>query len=567
MSYKEKTYEFNGLALSLVSNGLIDKDAMQESLIKAKKDDHNIVKYLVDNSLIDPKIITETISVDYGLPVFNIDVLNPRRLPVNLIKEQYILKDRILPLIKQNDILYVAVADPSQQVKFNDIEFHTGLKVRCILTDSQKLDQFIEKALINKNFKVLEDCVKDADNPLDESIYDNEEILNSIDDAPMVKFVHNILTEAIDKKASDIHFEPYNKDYRVRFRIDGVLYEVNHPPAQLANRISSRLKIMSSLDISEKRIPQDGRCKLELSEEKTIDFRINTCPTVNGEKIVLRILDSQNTTLGVNKLGFNPQQNELFLDAINKPQGMILVTGPTGSGKTVTLYTALNILNSPEQNISTAEDPVEIKLEGINQIQINPKINFTFSKALRAFLRQDPDIIMVGEIRDIETAEIGIKAAQTGHLVLSTLHTNSAPESVIRLLNMGVKTFNITSTLSLVIAQRLARKLCDQCKESYKLDNKTLKKIRLDNPQLTTNTIYKAVGCKHCTNGYKGRIGLFEVLPINSAIGKLIMKGTSSEEIVNEAKKDGFISIYQSGLTKVNDGTTSLEEIHRVTVA
>jgi type IV pilus assembly protein PilB len=440
--------------------------------------------------------------------------------------------------------------------------------------ESDKLHDLIDKLLSAKESQGLASYFEEGKDLegleiSSEEEEEDKEADNSItrEDAPVVKFVNRILVEAIKKGASDIHFEPFERDYRIRYRQDGILTEVAAPPVSLAGRITARIKVMSNLDISERRVPQDGRFKMRLSRTRAIDFRVSTCPTVAGEKVVMRILDPSATKLGTESLGFTPIQKAHFLHAISKSQGMILVTGPTGSGKTVTLYTALNILNTIEKNISTAEDPVELKVPGINQVNINIKAGLTFSDTLRAFLRQDPDIIMVGEIRDIETAEIAIKAAQTGHLVLSTLHTNSAAETLTRLVNMGVPSFNIASSVSLIIAQRLVRRLCEQCKVVRDdFTEKGLLELGYTEQDVKTLQTFKAVGCPQCTNGYRGRMGLFEVMPLSKSIGRLIMSGGNSMDILSLAQSEGMFTIYQAGLEKVKEGLTSIEEINRVTV-
>ncbi len=395
---------------------------------------------------------------------------------------------------------------------------------------------------------------------------ENDESKLDVDEAPVVRYINKILLDAIKQGVSDIHFEPYEYTYRIRYRQDGLLREVATPPSNLANRLSSRIKVMSRMNIAEKRVPQDGRIKMQLSKSRAIDFRVNTCPTLYGEKIVLRILDPTSAQLGIEALGFETEQRTAFLDAINKPYGMILVTGPTGSGKTVSLYTALNLLNKPDVNISTAEDPVEIQVPGINQVNTNVKTGLTFAEALRAFLRQDPDIVMVGEIRDLETAEIAVKAAQTGHLVLSTLHTNDAPQTLTRLANMGIPPFNIASSVLLIMAQRLARRLCDHCKEPDEVPKEALLEEGFTNTDIDTGfTIFKPVGCDICTNGYKGRVGIFQVMPISETMGKIIMEGGTSLQLAEQADQEGIYNLRRSGLRKVMQGITSLQELNRVT--
>ncbi|MBS9780383.1 MAG: type IV-A pilus assembly ATPase PilB, partial [Moraxellaceae bacterium] len=446
------------------------------------------------------------------------------------------------------------------------ISFNASLPVSTVVVEETKLKKVIESVFVDSmtEFEGFDDenLSVEVDTDKDDDI-SNE----AVEDAPVVKFVNKMLLDAIRMGASDLHFEPYEKSYRVRFRIDGVMQKMASPPIQLAGKIAARLKVMSQMDISERRAPQDGRIKLKISKSKAIDFRVNSLPTLFGEKIVLRILDPSSAMLGIDMLGYEPDQKAMFMEALQKPQGMLLITGPTGSGKTVSLYTGLNILNTVEKNISTAEDPVEINLEGINQVNVNPKVGLTFSTALKAFLRQDPDIVMVGEIRDLETAEIAIKAAQTGHLVLSTLHTNSAPETLTRLRNMGVASFNIATSINLVIAQRLARRLCKHCKKPAQIPRQSLLEIGftnedLDNPE---NVIYEPVGCDECRDGYKGRVGVYEVMKVNSDISRIIMEDGNAIDIKDAAVNNGFRDLRRSGIMKVLQGLTSIQEMYRVT--
>lgn len=482
--------------------------------------------------------------------------------------EKLIKKHRVLPIALKGKTLYLASADPTNFDAFEDYEFNTGLQTEVIVVAYDELDKAIDSLfdtndgieLNDEQLTELSGISTDIDSKDEE-----EEITKKEDDAPIIVYINKILMDAIKRGASDLHFEPYEHVYRIRFRVDGVLHEVANPPIGLESRISARIKVMSQLDLAEKRKPQDGRIKLKITAKKSIDFRVSTLPTLWGEKIVMRILDSSSAMLGIDVLGYEPEQKELYLNALAQPQGMILVTGPTGSGKTVSLYTGLNILNKPERNISTAEDPVEINLVGINQVQINPKAEMTFANALRAFLRQDPDIVMVGEIRDLETAEISIKAAQTGHLVLSTLHTNSAPETLTRLMNMGVPSYNIASSVSLIIAQRLARRLCPACKTPETLPEQELLKLGFTQEQLTSINLFKAVGCDKCTEGYKGRVGVYEVMPITPKIADVIMQGGNSLEIAAIAEQEGINNLRKSGLIKAASGVTSITEINRVT--
>ena len=566
----EDAIRLPGLAQMLVLQNLLDETKARSAYTEATRENIPFVEFLVTKKILAARLIAQTAAKNFGVPLLDLDAFDKDMIPHGVVSEKLIQRHQVLPLFKRGERLFVAMTDPSRQIALDEIKFQTGLSTACIVVEADKLGKFIEAAMTANDTEALDEFLSDTD--LDHLEFSSAEensktddSNNATDDAPIVRFVNKILLDAIHKGASDIHFEPYEKSCRVRFRIDGLLYEMANPPINLSNRIASRLKVMSMLDISERRIPQDGRFKMNLSRKHTIDFRVSTCPTVNGEKIVMRILDPTSATLGVEYLGFNDKQREMFNKVVQEPQGMILVTGPTGSGKTVTLYTALNILNTTEKNISTAEDPVEIKLSGVNQVNINNKAGLTFASALRSFLRQDPDIIMVGEMRDLETAEIGIKAAQTGHLVLSTLHTNSAPETLTRLVNMGIPTFNIASTVSLIIAQRLARKLCDYCKQPHSLPEDVLIKAGVTPEAVDTFEVFKAVGCDQCTNGYKGRVGLYESLKLSKAIGEIIMNGGNSIDIERQAIIEGMVTIRGSGLEKVTQGITSFEEISRVT--
>jgi type IV pilus assembly protein PilB len=562
------SHPLNGFPLMLVAEGLLQENTARSAVGHVKQSGKSFINYLVDNKILTSQEIAIAGSRIFGVPYFDISAFDKAVIPIGCISEHLIRTYQILPLFRRDKSIFIASADTSQQQVLDEVKFHSGLNVFFVSVDEDKLIKLIDATLSDLEEGKLDESLADsALENLDISSEDPEksgEGNADNDDAPVVRFVNKILLDAINSGASDIHFEPYENTYRVRYRQDGLLYEVANPPANLSARISSRLKIMSRLDISERRVPQDGRFKMTISRQRNIDFRVSSCPTVGGEKIVLRILDPASADASVEKLGFSPVQQKAFMKAIAEPQGMILVTGPTGSGKTVTLYTALKLLNTEERNISTAEDPVEIRVQGINQVNINTKTHLTFSAALRSFLRQDPDVIMVGEMRDLETAEIGIKAAQTGHLVLSTLHTNSAPETLTRLVNMGVAPFNIASSVSLIIAQRLARRLCDHCKKPEELPPEALKEEGLIIEEKPI-TIFTAVGCQQCTKGYKGRVGLFEVLGMTKTIGDIIMSGGNSRDIVNQARKEGMVTIRESGLEKVRAGVTSLEEINRVT--
>ncbi|MAD89345.1 MAG: type IV-A pilus assembly ATPase PilB [Pseudoalteromonas sp.] len=504
----------------------------------------------------------------FRVPMFDLSDFDVEQLPKELIKEKLIRQHHLLPLVKKGRKLFIATSDPTDYGAFENFEFSTGLQCEIVVVDYKQLEQKIDQLFdANGGLSMSEDDFKEFSGMDVEDTQQQQDSNDEKDkdDAPIIVYINKILMDAIKKGASDLHFEPYEHKYRIRFRIDGMLHEMASPPTSLSTRLSARIKVMSRLDIAEKRKPQDGRIKLKISDRKSIDFRVSTLPTLWGEKIVMRILDSSSAMLGIDVLGYEPEQKALYMDALAQPQGMILVTGPTGSGKTVSLYTGLNILNKPERNISTAEDPVEINLEGINQVQINPKAEMTFANALKAFLRQDPDVVMVGEIRDLETAEISIKAAQTGHLVMSTLHTNSAPETLTRLLNMGVPAYNVASSISLIIAQRLARRLCPKCKTPETLPEEELNRQGFVKAGITDITLYKANGCDHCTEGYKGRVGVYEVVKITPEIAQVIMEGGNSIQIADMAAKAGFANLRISGLKKAAAGVTSLAEINRVT--
>lgn len=559
-----------GIAKRLVMQGALSDEMAIDARHEAAKNRIPLMSYLVSKKLVASKIVAEATAAEFGLPLLDLSVLDLAQMAPELHNEALIKKHRVLPIFQRGNRLFLALSDPTNLNALDEFKFSTGLTTDAVVVEEDKLNQTIDKILDNKanqGFKNFDDDgldnleVTGGDDNQDSSISAN----NDDEDAPVVKFVNAMLMTAIKRGVSDLHFEPYEKNYRVRFRIDGVLEEIASPPVNLAGRIAARLKVMSRLDIAERRIPQDGRIKLRISANRAIDFRVSTCPTLFGEKIVLRILDPTSTKLGIDVLGYADHQRELFLEAIAQPQGMVLVTGPTGSGKTVSLYTALNILNTAENNISTAEDPVEFNFQGINQVNVNPKAGLTFSSALRAFLRQDPDIIMVGEIRDLETASIAIKAAQTGHLVLSTLHTNNAPETLTRLINMGIEPYNIAGTVHLIIAQRLARKLCNHCKKAETLPPDVLIQAGYNEDEVHGLVTYSANGCSECSGGYKGRTGLYQVMPISDGIAKIMMRGGSSIEIAEQATREGVWDLRRSGLEKVKQGITTLAEVSRVT--
>jgi type IV pilus assembly protein PilB len=562
--------QFSGLARKLVQDGLITDAQAQEAYEAATRKNIPFVTHLVENKIADSRSIAQSAAEEFGVPLLDIDVVELEPDVVKLVKEDLIRKHHSLPLFKRGNRLFIAVSDPTNLQALDEIKFHVGMSTEAILVQDDKLARTIDKALEAADTSLSEL----ADSDLDDVEFVDEDALSAggdvseseADDTPVVRFVNKVLLDAINKGASDIHFEPYEKSYRVRFRQDGVLREVAAPPIGMSPRLAARLKVMSRLDISERRIPQDGRIKMNLSKNRAIDFRVNTCPTLFGEKIVLRILDPNSAKLGVDALGFEPEQKELFMEALRKPYGMLLVTGPTGSGKTVTLYTGVNILNQPDVNISTAEDPVEINLPGVNQVNVNNKVGLTFPSALRAFLRQDPDIILVGEIRDLETAEIGIKAAQTGHMVLSTLHTNDAPQTLTRMVNMGVPPYNIAGSVNLIIAQRLARRLCNQCKKELDLPKEALLEEGFTEKDIAAGLkIYGPNGCDQCSGGYKGRVGIYQVMPVSEEMGRIIMEGGNSMQLAEQAKKEGIPDLRQSGLLKVKNGVTSLDELNRVT--
>lgn len=563
---------FGGLPQQLINEGIVSEAFMKTALLESQQQQVGLVSYLVDHKMANAYALAQLLSQAFDDPFFDLNVLSNDNIPKDLVDEKIIRKFNALPIFKRGQRLFVALSDPTRIDAIDAIAFNSRLSVETVVVEDDKLKKRIDSIYADtmQNFGSFADS--DLKVGFDDEDNDGEsegetKLSDGVDEAPVVKFVNKMLVDAIRMGASDLHFEPYEKSYRVRFRVDGVMQKMSNPPVQLAGKIAARLKVMSQMDISERRLPQDGRIKLKLSKNKAIDFRVNSLPTLFGEKIVLRILDPSSAMLGIEALGYEPDQKEMFLEALHKPQGMLLITGPTGSGKTVSLYTGLNILNTEETNISTAEDPVEINLEGINQVNVNAKVGLTFSNALKSFLRQDPDIVMVGEIRDLETAEIAIKAAQTGHMVLSTLHTNSAPETLTRLRNMGVASFNIATSVNLVIAQRLARRLCKNCKKPITIPHKSLLELGfseadLDNPE---NVIYEPVGCSECREGYKGRVGIYEVMKISPDISRIIMEDGNAIDIKDAALKNGFRDLRRSGILKVLQGVTSIQEMMRVT--
>jgi len=561
----------SGLPRRLVQDGIVTEEAVLEANDAARKAKEPLVAYLVANELADSRAVAVAASHEFGVPLMDLDAIEIELETLRAVDQKLLTKHRVLPLVKRGQRLFLGISDPTNLQAIDDVKFQTSLRIDPVVVEEAKLQERISKALeaVDTTMSSLDDDDFDLEN-LDVGGDEQEDegvTKDDIEDAPVVRFVNKVLLDAIKRGASDIHFEPYEKIFRVRTRLDGVLSEVAMPPVALANKVCARLKVMSRMDIAERRVPQDGRIKMRLSKNRAIDFRVNTCPTLFGEKIVLRILDPSSAKLGIDALGYDEHQKGLYQKHLDKPYGMILVTGPTGSGKTVSLYTGLNILNTEDRNISTAEDPAEINLPGINQVNVNPKVGLTFASSLKAFLRQDPDVIMVGEIRDLETAEIAIKAAQTGHLVLSTLHTNDAPRTLTRLVDMGVKPYAIATSVSLIIAQRLARRLCDNCKEVQDIPKEALEKEGFDADDIENGlTIFGPVGCKSCNDGYKGRLGIFQVMEVSEVMGRIIMEGGNALQIAEQASAEGVLDLRRAGLNKVKDGLTSLVEINRVTI-
>ncbi len=562
-----------GLPRRLVQDGVVAEEALVQALEATKEKGASLVAYLVSKELGEARKIAVAAAHEFGVPLLDLDAITVDLDVVKLVSEKLMNRHRVLPLLQRGKRLYVGVADPTNLQALDDIGFQTSLRVEPIVVEQDKLDVRVGKAIeaVDTSMSSFQDDDFDLEN-VDvsgggDAEFSEEVSRADIDDAPVVRFVNKVMIDAIKRAASDIHFEPYEKFYRIRLRQDGVLTEIARPPAALSGKVAARLKVMARLDIAERRVPQDGRIKMRLSKNRAIDFRVNTCPTLFGEKVVCRLLDPSSAQLGIDALGYEEQQKNLYLEQLAKPYGMILVTGPTGSGKTVSLYTGLNILNTADRNISTAEDPAEINMPGVNQVNVNPRVGLTFASALRAFLRQDPDVIMVGEIRDLETAEIAIKAAQTGHLVLSTLHTNDAPKTLTRMVDMGIKPYAIASSVSLIIAQRLARRLCNNCKEPMDIPAEALLKEGFAETDIGSGlTVFAAKGCAQCTNGYKGRVGIYQVMPVTETIGRIIMEGGNAIQIAEQAASEGVPDLRRSGLKKVKDGVTSLEEINRVTI-
>jgi len=562
----------SGVARRLVAEGALSESDARKASEASSKQRVSLIAYLIENGLADPKVTAAAASQEFGVPLFDASSIDLKQAPIKAIEQALMEKHRAVPLYKRGNRMFIGIADPTNDRALEEIKFQSKTLVEPIIVDDNTLTRLIEQALSQNDTAVegMEDAeglenldVQGGDDDMESTAAGGVDVSGN-DDTPVVRFINKVLVDAIKRGASDIHFEPYENVYRVRFRMDGILKQVASAPVKLSARMAARLKVMSSLDIAEKRVPQDGRIKLNLSKTKAVDFRVSTCPTLFGEKVVLRILDGSAAKLGIDKLGYEEDQKRLFLGAIGRPYGMVLVTGPTGSGKTVSLYTALNILNTDERNISTAEDPVEIRVSGINQVQMNIKAGMTFAAALRSFLRQDPDVIMVGEIRDLETAEIAIKAAQTGHMVLSTLHTNDAPQTISRLMNMGIAPYNITSSVTLVIAQRLARRLHD-CKRPISLPKHALVAEGFTDEDMASMQLYEPVGCGGCNEGYKGRTGIYQVMPLSENIARIILGGGNALQIGDAALNSGIPDLRRSALVKAKAGMISLAEMNRVT--
>ena len=564
----------SGVAVRLRAQGQLDDAALVAAKREAQQQGLALGAALLAQEGLDTQAFAEAASESFGLPLFDLSAFDLHQSPRGLLKEAFLRKHQLLPLLRRGATLFVAIADPSDHRGLNEGKFHSGLTLAPVVVELHQLRRSLQTFLSKHSDALLAGLEEDPfevlsgeEAPIEVSALDSAQ---NPEEAPVVRFINKLLVDAIHTGASDIHFEPYEHRYRVRFRTDGMLREVAFPPGNIGQRLAARLKVMSRMDISERRVPQDGRIKLKVRPDQAIDLRVNTLPTLYGEKVVLRILDPGSTKLDVDALGFEPEQKALFLSALAQPQGMILVTGPTGSGKTVSLYAGLNILNTTERNIATAEDPVEINLEGINQVNVNPRVGLNFAAALRAFLRQDPDVVMVGEVRDLETAEVAIKAAQTGHLVLSTLHSNSAPEALTRLRSMGIPSFNLTSSVSLIIAQRLARRLCSHCKVPQHNPQAAFLELGFeaaDFPDPTTLYEARDQGCKHCHQGYRGRVGLYEVVPITPRLRTLILEDGNALALAEAALAEGFLNPRQAGALKAKAGVTSLLEVNRVTGA
>jgi type IV pilus assembly protein PilB len=558
-----------GIAKKFVDLGLLDETTAAGISDQASQKKLSFVRMAAFQKVLPTNLMAQIASTEFGLPYFDLSSLDQDQIPKLTVKSDIIDNTMALPIFQRGNKIFVAMSDPSNMQILDDIKFQTGTYPEAIIVEDDKLMTVATAVVTHTELGDLADITDETLEALDITSGDqmSDEDTTSKEDAPIVRFINKMLLDAINTGVSDIHFEPYERNYRVRFRLDGILREHARPPVYLGNRIATRLKVMAQLDISERRLPQDGRCKMRLTQQRHIDFRVSTCPTLYGEKVVMRILDPTSAQMGIDSLGYEPFQKEIFLRNIWRNQGMVLATGPTGSGKTVSLYTALNILNVPMHNISTAEDPVEINVPGINQVNVNIKAGLDFSAALRAFLRQDPDIIMVGEIRDLETAEIAIKAAQTGHLVLSTLHTNSAADVVSRLMSMGLPSYNVATSVSLIIAQRLCRVLCTRCKKEIKIPKPALLEIGFSEQEIDSNdlTIFQAVGCHHCQDGYKGRTGIYETVEITKDIQQIIMNGGTALDVAAQSIKEGNWTLRDSGLNKIRNGITTIDEVMKMT--
>ncbi|MEW5788045.1 MAG: type IV-A pilus assembly ATPase PilB [Pseudomonadota bacterium] len=560
-----------GLCRAMVVQGLLTPEEGENIQNQSKGSGENFIAHLLRTRRFRADQIAAFASINFGIPLFNLDAIDPSLIPKGVVDPKLLAKHRVLPIAQRGNRLFIAISDPSNVKALDDIKFQTSLATDPIVVEDDKLGRLLEGFGEATEENILK-TIETEDLNLEFSDDETQNAADTaaaadIDDAPVVRYLQKILLDAINSGASDIHFEPYEKSYRIRYRMDGMLYEVAQPPLAIKEKIASRIKVISKLDISEKRVPQDGRMKLVLSRNKAIDFRVSTLPTLYGEKIVMRILDSNAATMGIEKLGYEPDQLKLLVEAVERPYGMVLVTGPTGSGKTVSLYSCLNILNKPGVNISTVEDPVEIQLAGINQVNVNEKAGLDFASAMKAFLRQDPDIIMVGEIRDHETGDIAIKAAQTGHMVLSTLHTNDAPATLTRLINMGIPSYNVAASVNLITAQRLGRRLCSQCRKPVDIPPEALLNAGFSEADLDGSwQAYTAGGCPTCKDtGYKGRVGIYQVMPVSEEINRIILKNGNAIEIAEQAQREGVLNLRQAGLLKVKQGLTSLEEVLAVT--
>jgi type IV pilus assembly protein PilB len=570
MAVLEAKTPLTGLARTLVASGLLNGDAARQAVLQSAKEKVALVPFLIGHKLASGRDVASAASAGFGVPLLDLEAFDPDPEITKKVADNLIKKNHAIPLFKRDNRLFIGVSDPTNLQGLDEIKFHTGLNTEAVLVEDDKLTQAIERALEASDNKLTELRGDDLGNLDDLEVSDerpDEREDSDVDDAPVVRFVNKVLLDAIRKGASDLHFEPYEKIYRVRLRIDGDLGELAKPPVALANKIATRIKVMSRLNVAERRVPQDGRIKLRLSKSKAIDFRVSTCPTLYGEKVVMRLLDSDAARLNIDALGYEDFQKKLFLKNLSKPYGMFLVTGPTGSGKTVSLYTGINMLNTGDVNISTVEDPVEINIPGVNQVQVDERSGMTFPKALKAFLRQDPDIILVGEIRDIETGSIAVKAAQTGHMVMSTLHTNDAPQTITRMFDMGIPAFAIATTINIIIAQRLTRRLCVHCRVAVDIPKDSLLAEGFTETDVARGfKVYRAVGCEQCNGGYKGRTGIYQVMPVSDAMKRLIMEGANAIALADQSRKEGIPDIRRSGLRKVQDGVTSLEEINTVTM-